>query len=256
MKFDKSRVRPGMTAISTRGETLGKVARSDDQSFIIEKGTFFPKDYLLRYEYITDVRGDQLLYALEEARVSESDLKSAASAPVATAASVGAVPAAGTGIAERARAAVGRVAEEVRERRELKTDVEADGEIRMALRDDEITVEKVNRETGHVRIHKAVRTEERHITVPVTREEVVVERVPADRSSSLSALEEPFEERDIDLTVHEEEIRVSTHPVVREEVRVRRVAHEEQRDASATLRHEEVRVEDTTPERYRAARRG
>jgi uncharacterized protein (TIGR02271 family) len=243
MKFDRTRVRPGMTAFSQRGENLGKVARADDQSFIIEKGVFFPKDYLLRYEYIMDIRGDQLVYALEEAGAGEATATPAVSMV--------------TPAEQRAQAAVGRAGNgSPRERSALRTDLELGQELRMSLRDEEITVEKVTRETGHVRIHKAVRSEQRHITVPVTREEVVVERVPASQATRLAAGDDPFEEGDIDLTVHEEEVRVSKHPVVREEVLVRRVAHEEQREAAATLLHEEIRVEDTTDRNPRATRKG
>jgi uncharacterized protein (TIGR02271 family) len=236
MGYDKSQVRVGMTAVSNRGETLGKVARSDEHAFVIEKGVFFPKDYLLRYEYITDIRGDQLVYALDDARA-------------AAAAAVRATPerAAPTVAGKSGNGAGGRMAR----------DLETDQELRLPLREEEITVEKVNRETGHVRIHKAVRTEERHITVPVTREEVVVERLPASATTAAAEDENTFQEQTIDVTVHEEEVHVSKHPVVREEVRVRKVAHEERRDAAATLRHEEVQIEDTTPARNgRAARKG
>jgi uncharacterized protein (TIGR02271 family) len=265
MRYDKSRVRVGMTAVSNRGENLGKVARSEDQAFVIEKGVFFPKDYLLRYEYITDIRGDQLVYALEDARAASAAATpaTAASAPAmpATAttrpgAAVAAVAGTITGAAERAVSAIrgGNGAL----RRLAGDDLETDQELRLPLREEEITVEKVNRETGHVRIHKAVRTEERHITVPVTREEVVVERLPASAGASAAPEDDDsFQERTIDVAVHEEEVHVSKHPVVREELRVRKVAHEERRDAAATLRHEEVHIEDTTPARTaRAARKG
>ena len=84
----------------------------------------------------------------------------------------------------------------------------------------------MNRETGRVRIHKSVRTEERHITVPVRREEVVVEHLAASPIRGAETLDEDFEEGTIDVTVHEEEVHVSTRPVIREELRVRKVSHE------------------------------
>ena len=42
---------------------------------------------------------------------------------------------------------------------------------------EEIGIEKVARESGHVRIHKTVHTEEKHFSVPVTREEIIIEHV-------------------------------------------------------------------------------
>jgi hypothetical protein len=69
MRFDLGRVREGMTALSTRGEKLGKVIRCDDESFVVEQGFFFRKDYELYYEYVTEARGDELIYALEDSRL-------------------------------------------------------------------------------------------------------------------------------------------------------------------------------------------
>jgi len=122
-----------------------------------------------------------------------------------------------------------------------------ESEVRIPLMDEEIAVEKVARETGHVRIHKGVRIEEKHLTVPVRREEVVIERLPGREASLSGDGSDAFKEQTLDLPVHEEEVRVTKHAVLREELRVRRTAHEEQRVATATLRHEEAEIEDTTP---------
>jgi uncharacterized protein (TIGR02271 family) len=250
MKYDGSRVRVGMKAISNRGEHLGRVLSKDDQGFIIEKGVFFPKDYLLRYEYISDLRGDELIYALDDLRVAERAATAAQRPPVAaaSAAAVGAIP-------RPPAAAPIRAASRAVHARGLPADLDADQELRLPLRDEEITIEKVNRETGRVRIHKSVRMEERHITVPVRREEVVVEHLAASPIRGAETLDDDFEEGTIDVTVHEEEVHVSKRPVIREELRVRKVAHEEQREAAATLRHEEVHVEDTTPQFHAGAAR-
>jgi hypothetical protein len=70
MRLDRGKVRPGMTALSTKGEKLGKVIRCDDESFVVEKGVFLHKDYELYYEYVTEARGDELIYALEDSRLA------------------------------------------------------------------------------------------------------------------------------------------------------------------------------------------
>jgi uncharacterized protein (TIGR02271 family) len=254
MITDKSQVRVGMRAISNRGENLGRVLSRGDQGFIIEKGVFFPKDYLLRYEYITDIRGDQVIYALDDLRVAERS----ATKPVVDAASVGAVPepprrvaAAPAAAAADVRAGTGAAVG-----RRRGADLDADQELRVPLRDEEMTVEKVSRETGHVRIHKSVRVEEKHISVPVRREELVVEHLPPSQARASGAVgDDLFQEGTIDVTLHEEEIHVSKRPVIREELRVRKVAHEEQRDASASLRHEEAQIQDTTSPRHAGTRR-
>jgi uncharacterized protein (TIGR02271 family) len=262
MKLDSEKVRVGMVARTTKGEKLGKIIRLDEDGFIVEKGTFFPKDYQLYHEYIAEVRGNEVIYALEDARAGRrefTETERGAGAQnennvqplragghkegIAGAASgaVAAVKAKLEGGKEKAEARAGRSPAEPQADRLL----EHDGEMRIPLMDEEITVEMA-REAGHVRIHKEVRLEERHITVPVRREEVVIERLPASQSTVAPMGAEAFREQTVDLPLSEEELRVTKHSVVREELRVRRVSYEEQREAAATLRHEEVEIEDTT----------
>src|SRR5262249_43709506 len=109
---------------------------------------------------------------------------------------------------------------------------------------EEIGIEKVARESGHVRIHKTVHTEEKRFSVPVTREEIVIEHVAVGRDAGLGG-EARFEENTIDVPLYEEEVRVSKRPYLEEEVVVRTVAHSVEREGSAMLRHEEAEVEDT-----------
>src|SRR6185503_17721788 len=117
-------------------------------------------------------------------------------------------------------------------------------EIRIPLLREEIGIEKVARESGHVRIHKSVITEEKRFSVPVTREEVVIEHVAIGRDATLTG-DDAFVEDTVDVPLYEEEVRVSKHPVLEEEVVVRTVAHSEDREGSAMLRHEEAEIEDT-----------
>src|SRR5581483_8701330 len=66
MRWDRNSVREGMFVTSTRGERIGKVIRRDDDTFVVEKGTLFPKDYELRYDHITGLNGGEITYALGE----------------------------------------------------------------------------------------------------------------------------------------------------------------------------------------------
>jgi hypothetical protein len=50
-----------MTVRSTDGEKLGKVIACEADRFFIEKGFFFPKDYVARYDDVGEVRGDEIL---------------------------------------------------------------------------------------------------------------------------------------------------------------------------------------------------
>ncbi len=222
MSLDKTSVRNGMFVMGTQGERIGKVIRCDSDTFVVEKGVFFPKDYELRYDHITDISGGTVRYALTDF-LRGRELETAK--PGATAAS-GATATAATATAQRA---------------DRRSDRD---EIRIPLMREEIGIEKVARESGHVRIHKTVHTEEKHFSVPVTREEVIIEHVAVGRDGSLSA-DGAFQEDTVDVPLYEEEVRVSKRPILEEEVVIRTVAQSVEREGSAMLRHEEAEVEDT-----------
>ena len=265
MRLDKGRIRAGMTARSTKGEKLGKIIHADEERFVVEKGAFFPKDYQLYYEFVTELRGDEVIYALEDARVGRDgpaaaserrrgDLRESTAERVRAAGGGPGIAGAGASAAAAVVSKVKEAKAEVGARLGGRSTGEAPGErllgqeeLRIPLMDEEIAIEKVARAAGHVRIHKEVRLEERHVAVPVRREEVVIERLPGGEATGSPIGANAFREQTVDVPVSEEEIRVTKRPVVREELRVRRVSHEEQRDAAATLRHEEVEIEDTTP---------
>jgi uncharacterized protein (TIGR02271 family) len=227
MRYDKNSVRNGMFVMGTQGERIGKVIRCDNETFVVEKGVFFPKDYELRYDHITDMTGGTIRYALtdflrgraaeETAAPAAGEVAAAAAAPIASAASA---------TARRGEKSVDR------------------DEIRIPLMREEIGIEKVARESGHVRIHKTVHTEEKRFSVPVTREEVVIEHLAVPRDSALTGDAE-FKEDTVDVPLYEEEVRISKRPILEEEVVVRTVAHSVEREGSAMLRYEEAEVEDT-----------
>ena len=64
MLTDRSLIREGMTVFSSDGEKLGKVLSCEASTFTIEKGFFFPKDYVARYDDIADVTGDDIRLAM------------------------------------------------------------------------------------------------------------------------------------------------------------------------------------------------
>ena len=229
MRWSRNEVRAGMTVTSTKGERLGNVIRCGADTFVVEKGVFFPKDYELRYDHITALNGEQIAYSL-----SDTDSRFASVAETAGAGTAASV-AGGVAAARAATAPARAVAPaSVTSKRD---------EMRIPLMEEEIGIEKVSRETGHVRIHKTVKTEEKHFTVPVTREDVVIERVSASGDEEASEL--AFQEQTLDLPLHEEDVRVTKRAHVREQVVVHPVVQAMEKEASASLRHEEAEIEDT-----------
>jgi uncharacterized protein (TIGR02271 family) len=224
MRWSRNEVRPGMAVTSTKGERLGNVIRTGAETFVVEKGVFFPKDYELRYDHITALSGDEISYTL-------SDVDSRF----------------GT-VAEPARAAAGPARSHAPAAPPAPARASEQGaaqteEIRIPLMEEEIGIQKVARETGHVRIKKTVKTEEKHFNVPVTREDVVIERVSA--SGQEVAPELAFKEQTLDLPLREEEVQVTKRTRVREQIVVHPVVQAMEKEASASVRHEEAEIEDT-----------
>ena len=112
---------------------------------------------------------------------------------------------------------------------------------RLQLREEQLEVDKERVQKGEVRLRKEIVTEQRTIEVPVTREEVVIERHAA-------AADEPAEGaigdgEEVRIPLMEEEVRVEKTPIVREEVSVRKRQVQGTERVSETVRREEARIE-------------
>ena len=116
----------------------------------------------------------------------------------------------------------------------------ADDGGRVELREEVLQPRTEPVESGAVRIEKDVVTEPRTVDVPVTREEVVVERRPVEPRPS----ERPISEGEsIRVPVREEHVSLDKETVVTEEVEVGKRPVTETERVSGTVRREEARVE-------------
>jgi uncharacterized protein (TIGR02271 family) len=101
--------------------------------------------------------------------------------------------------------------------------------------------ERINR--GEVRIRKEVVTENQTVQVPVTREELVIERRPVNDTASADG---SIGESEIRVPLSEERPSIDKSTVVREEVSVSKRPVEEVRDVTGEVRREELVVDDPT----------
>ena len=109
------------------------------------------------------------------------------------------------------------------------------------LREEELRVRKRTVPAGAVEIGKEVVTEQRTIDVPVTREEVVIERHPVE---GRQVSDRPIGEGEtIRVPVREEEVTVEKRPVVTEEIGIGKRAIAETEEVSGTVRREVAEVE-------------
>jgi uncharacterized protein (TIGR02271 family) len=127
-----------------------------------------------------------------------------------------------------------------------------EGAQRLLLREEQLRATKQQVEAGEVTLRKEVVTENKTIEVPVTREEVVIERhavnphTPADGPITADS-------RTISVPVMEERVSVEKTPVVTEEVTIGKRQVQENQVVSDTVRHEEARLENATNARVTGA---
>jgi len=129
----------------------------------------------------------------------------------------------------------------VRSDRDIAERRDIEGERRLELHEERLDIDKQRVQTGEVAVRKEVITETRTVEVPVTREEVVIERRPIPEGTVTDAQIREGEE--IRVPVSEERVVVDKHPVATEEVIVDKRTVQEEREVSANLRREEIRVE-------------
>jgi uncharacterized protein (TIGR02271 family) len=117
----------------------------------------------------------------------------------------------------------------------------------MTRSEEELRVGTAQRERGRVRLRKYVVTENVQRTVPVSREEVRLEREPITDANVDRALDGPeISEEEHEVVLHEEEPVVEKRTVAKERVRLGTEAHQEERQVSEDVRKEQIDVDDST----------
>ena len=119
------------------------------------------------------------------------------------------------------------------------------------LRQEILQVQKQWVDTGEVIIRKEVITEEKTFTVPVTREELVIERRPSGSNLANSSgdtmgatLDEALPNGGtLRIVLHEEQVHIEKYPVVKEEILISKRVLQETQHISETVKHEEASLE-------------
>jgi len=115
------------------------------------------------------------------------------------------------------------------------------GEQRIQAREEEMRVRKQPVQAGEVEVRKEVHTEHRTVEVPVTKEEVVIERRPVTGHQVASSA--PAAGEQIRIPVTEEQVHIEKQPVVKEEVVVGKRKVQDTEKVAGTVRKEEIKVE-------------
>jgi uncharacterized protein (TIGR02271 family) len=111
--------------------------------------------------------------------------------------------------------------------------------------EERVDVKKGRKKAGEVKLKKDVETETVRRTVPVEREEVIVERERVDRELAPGEAAARFEggEGEISVPLYREEVEITKRPVVAERLKIRKRSVPEEREVAAEVRKEHVRVE-------------
>lgn len=121
-----------------------------------------------------------------------------------------------------------------------RASADVEGDRRIQLRGEILRTYKDSVQRGEVRLRKDVVAETKKVEVPVTREELVIERTPV---SGQSATGEIGKGEEIRVPLSEERVRTEKQPVVTDEVRVGKRAVQRTENVSDDVRHEELRVD-------------
>jgi uncharacterized protein (TIGR02271 family) len=114
----------------------------------------------------------------------------------------------------------------------------------MTRSEEELRVGTQTRERGRARLRKYVVTETQQVTVPVSREEVRVEREPITDANLEDAISGPaISEEEHEVTLHEETPVVDKRAVPKERVRLDTETVTEERQVAEEVRKEQIEVD-------------
>ena len=120
--------------------------------------------------------------------------------------------------------------------------VAAEDELRVRRVEEELVAGTRERQVGAVRVRKRVVTERQRMEVPTRREEVRVDRVPVE--GGVAAEAKIGEEEEVVIPLTEEEVVVEKRPVAKEEVRIRKDVVEDTEVVEEDIRREEIEIDD------------
>lgn len=207
-----NQIREGMDVLDTSGEKIGKAGEimPGGQAIKVDTGLFgLGGEYYIPFSAVREVREKSIFVNVAK---DELDRQGWHTPPTERAATRG------TGEA-----------------------VKADKGQTVQLREEELQARKQSVEAGQVRIGKEVVEEQKTLQVPVTREEVTVQRRSVARQPSDKPIEAGGET--IEVPVRQEQVSVEKRPVVTEEIEVGKRQVQQTQQVSGTVRREEARIE-------------
>lgn len=227
---DISQIAVGADVYGSDGEKVGTVAEVYRDYIIVEKGFFFPTDYYIPLTAIRSADNAQVTLTVTRDEALQSGWDTAPEPSASFAETSGEYA-----TAERSLRG---------DQPELAGyDVAAADDIVIPVREEELTATVRPQEAGAVRIEKRVVEEDRVLDVPVTEEQVRVERRIVDRPAA-AADAAAFEEIVIEVPLTAEQVELQKQARVAEEVVVHKEAVQRTEQVRGTIRREEVEIDE------------
>jgi uncharacterized protein (TIGR02271 family) len=209
-------IKTGTDVYGSDDEKIGSIAGVADTYFVIEKGFIFTTDIYVPMSAVARVDDDRVMLSMTKAQVENEDWTREPAEEVASMGAAGTYTDVDTG----ARSAA--TDREVLERSE-----------------ERLVVDKDVQKAGDVRVGKHVVEEQQSVDVPVTREEVTIDRRSVDRP----ATGENLTDESIDVPVYEERVEAAKEARVVEEVEVGKTATTDTERVEGTVRREEFDID-------------
>jgi uncharacterized protein (TIGR02271 family) len=224
---DRVELHTGMEVVSSDGDKLGKVVQLDASRLTVEKGFFFPHDYVIPMSAVDSADDAIYLNLSKDDALNQrwSDVAAIDPGAMSTAASV----------TEPATTTTGVSATNV-----------SDETLRVPVYEEELTATTRPVEAGNIQINKEVVTEDRMLEVPITEERVRVTRRAVDRDATGATRADAFTEDTIDVPVQTEAVDVQKRLRAAEEVDITKEPVQKTETVTGTVRREVVDVQDNT----------
>jgi len=242
----------GTDVYGSDGDKVGTVAEVQPTYLVVEKGFFFPTDYYIPLHAIAQVQDGQAILTVTKDTALHSGWDTVPDGSTVT-------PGDGILTGERGWdlgtevAATDQVlaapptGHDPRDQPPMAGyEATREDELVIPLREEDLTATVRETEAGAARLQKRVVAEDRVLDVPVSEEQIRVERRVVDRpADGLEA--EAFEEIVIEVPLTAEQVELHTQARVTEEVVVHKEAVQHTAQVRGTVRHEELDVIDDLP---------
>jgi len=244
MSFSSYQIQPGDEVVGSDGDKLGTVADVQPSYIMVEKGLFFISDYYIPVTAITQAGNGQVVLNVSKDQALNSGWDTVPETMTMATTVLTGDPGWDTsaGVVETDVAPVvnadviGSTESEV-----AAYEATSEDEIVIPVHEEELTATVRETEAGAARIQKRVVSEDRVLEVPVTEEQIRVERRVVDRAAGANDVD-AFEEMVIEVPLTEQEVQLQKQTRVAEEVVVSKEAIQHTEQVRGTVRREEVDV--------------